>query len=208
MATKTENLTAAQKRLLAYAHPLREKIFTILTERVASPAQMTRDMGLPREQISNVDYHTKKLVEFDCAEPVGERKAGSLTETLYKATDRALVETSEWEKLARDNPAFAEYQLGRAFQVQFDDGLLAFRAGTIGEDSAFHLTRTRRILDAEGYAAALELKERSLREMDEIEKQSAERRSESGNDAIIVSDNLALFKVPSPSRDEISARNV
>jgi hypothetical protein len=197
MATKIQTLTAAQKRLLAYAHPLREKVFTILTERCASPAEMTRELGLERDDICNVDYHTKKLVQLDCAELVEERKVGSLTEKVYRATDRALVETSEWETLLEENPAFAELQLARAMQVQLDDFALAVIARTIGEDGDFHMSRTRRVLDQEGLAEGLAAKERCRREMDEIERRSAERRSESGADAVAVSDGFTLFKVPS-----------
>ncbi len=196
MATKTESLTAKQKRLIAYAHPLREKIFTILTERSASPAEMTRELGLDRKDLSNVDHHTKRLVDLDCAELVAERRVGSLTEKVYKATDRALVETEEWEKLLEEDPGFAQYQLGRAMQVQLDDFLLAAKQGTIGKDGAFHMSRTRRVLDAEGLAEGLEVKERCRREMDEVERRSAERRREDGTDAIHVSSSLALFAIP------------
>jgi hypothetical protein len=200
MATNLQELTAAHKRLIGYAHPLREKIFTILTERSASPAEMTRALELDREQISNVDYHTKKLVEYGCAEQIDERqRPGRPTEKIYKAADRALVETEEWEALLEENPAFARHVLGRTMQVQLDDFVLAGQAGTIGEDGSFHMSRTRRVLDAEGLTEALAEKERSRREQDEIERRSAERRSETGDDAIVVSDSLALFKVPSPN---------
>jgi hypothetical protein len=200
MAAQTQDLTATQKRLLAYAHPLREKIFTILTERSASPAEMTRELGLERKDLSNVNHHTKRLVELDCAEIVDERKVGTLTEKVYKATDRALVETGEWEKLLEENPGFAARQLARAMQVQLDDFLLAQSAGTIGQDGDFHMSRTRRVLDAQGLVEGLELRERGRHGMDEIERASAERRSESGDDAIVVSDSLALFQVPSGAR--------
>lgn len=201
MAVQTQELTAAQKRLLAYAHPLREKIFTILTERSASPAEMTRELGLERKDLSNVNHHTKYLVELDCAELVDERqRPGGPPEKIYKATDRALVETEEWEKLLAENPDFAQGQLGRAMQVQLDDFLLAIGAETIGEDGDFHMSRTRRVLDREGLVESLAAKERHRREQDEIERRSAERRSEGGGDAITVSDGLSLFKVPSPAQ--------
>jgi hypothetical protein len=166
---------------------------------------MTRALGLDRKDIGNVDHHTKKLVELGCAELVDEQQAGSLTKKIYKATERALVETEEWETLLEENPAFAEYQVGRAVQVQLDDALLALKEGTLGKDGDFHLSRTRRILDAEGIAAALELRERNRREMDEIEKEAAERRSSTGRDAIAVTDCLALFKVPSGAHDSSRA---
>jgi hypothetical protein len=200
---RTTELTPAHKRLLAYAHPLRERIFTRLTEESASPSQLTRALGLARRDLPNVANHVKKLVDLDCAELVDERTDGPLPEKVYKATARALVETAEWEDLRRENPAFAEYQVSRAMQVQIDDFVLASRGETVGDDENFHLTRTRRVLDAPGLLEALAEKERSRRAMDEIERRSAERRSQSGEDAIPVSDGLALFRVPfgrSPNR--------
>jgi hypothetical protein len=197
MATNTQELTAAHKRLLGYAHPLREKIFTILTERSASPSEMTRELGLKRKDLSAVDHHTKRLVKLGCAEVVAERRVGNLPEKIYKATERALVETEEWDTLLEENPAFAMHVLGRGMQVQLDDFVLATKEKTIGEDGDFHLSRTRRVLDAEGLLEGLEIKERCREEMDEVERRSAERRSEGGHDAIAVSDGLALFKVPS-----------
>jgi hypothetical protein len=208
MAVQTQGLTAAQKRLVAYAHPLREKLFTILTERSASPAEMTRELGLDRKDLSNVNHHTKYLVDLGCAEVVGERKVGTLTEKVYKATDRAIVETEEWDRLREEDPAFAMHVLGRGMQVLLDDFTDAAKAGTIGDDENFHLTRTRRVLDAEGLLEGLEVKERCRREMDAIEQRSAERRREDGADAITVSDGLALFKVPSPVHDGSTAHDV
>jgi hypothetical protein len=198
MPTRTKDLSAAHKRLLGYAHPLREKIFTILTERSASPAQMTRELGLSRDKISTVDHHTKKLVELDCAELIDKRAVGNRVEKVYKATARATVETEEWEDLLRENPAFAEYQLGRAMQVQLDDFVAAAKAETVGQNGDFHLSRTRRILDAQGLKEGLEVKERCREEMDEVERRAAERRCETGADAVYVSDGFALFEVPPP----------
>lgn len=201
MAVQTQELTAAQKRLLAYAHPLREKIFTILTERAASPAEMTRELGLERKDLSNVNHHTKYLVDLGCAELIDERqRPGGPPEKVYKATARALVETEEWETLLEEDPGFADHQLARAMQVQLDDFITAKIAGTIGQDSEFHMSRTRRVLDAQGLAESLESKERHRREEDEIERRAAERRGATGEDAITVSDCLAFFKVPSPTQ--------
>jgi hypothetical protein len=198
MASKVKGLSTTQKRLIAYSHPLRWKIFTILTERIASPAEMTRELGLERKDLSNVDHHTKRLVELDCAELVDERRVGSLTEKLYKASERALVETGEWEKLLEENPALAQHLLGQFMQVQLDDYTLAISEKTLGRDENFHMSRTRRVLDAEGLIEGMEVYERCRREMDEVERRSAERRSESGTDVVHVSACLSLFAVPAP----------
>lgn len=206
MRASAKSLPLTHKRLLAYAHPLREEIFTILTTRTASPAEITRELGLGRKDLPNVTHHTKYLVELDCAELVEERHvAGSLPEKLYKATERALVDVGEWEKLHAENPGLAEHLLGKGMQVQLDDYTLAIKKRTVGDDENFHMSRTRRVLDEEGVLEALAVYERCRHEMDEVERRSAERRREDGADAVHVSACLGFFAVPAPTGGESSA---
>lgn len=75
------------------SHPLRAAILRILVERTASPAEMARELG---EELSNVSYHTKQLVRFQCAEPVDTRPARGALEHFYRATERHLIDTEEW----------------------------------------------------------------------------------------------------------------
>ena len=67
MSTKTQRRKATKNRIKAMSHPLRGEILRILTERTSSPAEMARELD---EELSNVSYHTKQLVEFECAELV------------------------------------------------------------------------------------------------------------------------------------------
>jgi hypothetical protein len=206
MPASAKSLPLTHKRLLAHAHPLREEIFTILTTRTASPAEITRELGLERKDLPNVTHHTKYLVELDCAELVEERQVvGNLPEKFYKATERALVDTGEWEILREENPGLAEHLVGRYMQVQLDDYLLAVRERTIGDDENFHMSRTRRVLDEKGLKEGMVVYERCRREMDEVERRSAERRCEDGADALHVSACLGLFAVPGPASGKSSA---
>lgn len=206
MPVTAKSLPLTHKRLLAYAHPLREEIFTILTTRTASPAEITRELGLERKDLPNVTHHTKYLVELDCAELVEERQdTGSLPEKFYKATERALVDVGEWKILLEESPGLAEHVLGQTMQVQLADYILAVKERTIGDDENFHMSRTRRVLDAEGMKEGMEVYERCRREMDEVERRSAERRRNDGADALHVSACLGLFAVPGPTGEESSA---
>jgi|GEM_PF-601843 len=206
MPATAKSLPLTHKRLLAYAHPLREEIFTILTTRTASPAEITRELGLERKDLPNVTHHTKYLVELDCAELVEERQeAGSLPEKFYRATERALVDVGEWEMLREKNPGLAEHLLGKGMQVQLDDYTLAVKERTVGEDDNFHMSRTRRVLDEKGMKEGTAVYERCRAEMDEVERRSAERRREDGTDALHVSACLGLFAVPAPTGRESSA---
>jgi len=200
VATRTER-KASQNRLKAMEHPLRAAIFKILTERTASPAEMTRHLKLGRKDLVNVNYHTKELVKLGCAEMVEERRnAGKPSEKFYKATERSLIETDEWDQLVADDPVLAEHLLGEFMQVQLDDYVLAWKQGTLGKDDKFHMSRTRRVVDERGLDEALELYEQAREGMDQIEQRSAERRSAEGRGAVHISSGFGLFKVPAPDK--------
>lgn len=206
MGKKAQHREATENRLLAMAHPLRADIFKILTERSASPADLTRALGLPRKELPNVSYHAKYLVELGCAEVIETRVTpGRPAATVYKATERSLVNLTEWEKILAEDPVLAEHLLGEAMQVQLDDYLLALRAKTVGRDGRWHMSRTRRVLDIEGLCEAVEYCETVRRGFDEIERRAAERRAEDGSDAIHISSSLGLFPVPPPSQADPDA---
>jgi hypothetical protein len=95
--------------------------------------------------------------------------------------------------------------LGKIMQVQLDDYMLAVKRRTIGDDGNFHMSRTRRVLDADGMKEGMEVYERCRAEMDEVERRSAERRREDGTDALHVSACLGLFAVPARTGRESSA---
>jgi hypothetical protein len=199
MASRIHHREATYNRLVAVSHPLRAAAFRILTERAASISEMARELDLERKDVPNVAHHVKQLVKLGCAEEVGERRVGQQMVTLYKATERYLIATEEWEDLVAESPELAEHLLGEFMQVQIDDYTTAVKAGTLGPRDNFHITRTPRILDAEGLAEAMELYEQCRQGMDAIEQRAAERRSESGDDALHISACLSLFQMPPPA---------
>ena len=159
MSTKTERRQATKNRIKAMSHPLRASILRILVERTASPAEMARELD---EELSNVSYHTKQLVEFDCAELVSTRPVRGALEHFYTATERHLIDTEEWEEL---EPLVAEDLVCEFMQKILDDFVASARAQLIGGDKDFHLTRTPLVLDTEGLQEALEAHEKARLEV-------------------------------------------
>lgn len=190
MSTKIERQKAAQNRIKAMNHPLRASLLRILVERTSSPAEMARELD---EDLSNVSYHTKQLVELECAELVSTRPVRGALEHFYRATERHLVDTAEWDEL---DPMMAENLLSEIMQKMLDDFVGAARARTIGENAEFHLTRTPLLLDHEGLQEALDTHERARLEILEIVAKSAERMVQSGEEGINVSSSQACFKMP------------
>lgn len=192
MSTKIERQQAAQNRIKAMNHPVRAAVLRILVERTSSPAEMARELD---EDLSNVSYHTKQLVELECAELVSTRPVRGALEHFYRATERSLVEYEEWDKL---DPMIAEHFLAEIVEKMVDDFVSAARAKTVGENVDFQLTRTPLVLDQEGLKEALEVHERTRHELVDIASRSASRMIESGEEGINVSSSQACFKMPSP----------
>lgn len=193
MSTKAERRKAAESRIKAMSHPLRAAILRILADRTASPAEMARELD---EELSNVSYHTKQLVEFECAELVSTRPVRGALEHFYRGTERHLIDTDEWEDL---DPVMAEDIVCETQQKMLDDFVASVRGRLIGMDKDFHQTRTPLVLDAEGLQEALDLHERTRLEVIEIAARSASRLVESGEEGINVSSLQACFKTPRPN---------
>lgn len=194
MSTRTQRRKASENRIKAMGHPLRAAILSILAERTASPAEMARELD---EELSNVSYHTKQLVEFEHAELVSTRPVRGALEHFYRGTERHLVDTAEWEEL---DPLVAEDILCSIMQKILDAFVASARAKVIGSDPQFHLTRTPLVLDEQGLQEALEAHERARLEILEIESRSAARMLESGEQGTNVSSSQACFKMPDPKR--------
>jgi DNA-binding transcriptional ArsR family regulator len=192
MSTKADRRKAAENRIKAMGHPLRAAILRILADRTASPAEMARELD---EELSNVSYHTKQLVEFECAELVSTRPVRGALEHFYRGTERHLIDTDEWEDL---DPVMAEDIICETQQKMLDDFVASVRGQLIGTDKDFHQTRTPLVLDEEGLQEALDAHERTRLEVIEIAARSASRIVESGEQGISVSSSQACFKTPRP----------
>lgn len=181
-----------QNRLKAMSHPLRAKCLRLLDERgEMSPVQVTRALG--EDNLTDVAYHMKRLAELDCAEVVRTRPVRGAVEHFYISTDRHLIETAEWESL---DPLMAGSLVCEFMQSILDDFVASKKAGIVGSDQDFHITRTPMILDNEGLHEGMDAVERCRLEMAEIEARSVRRRAESGEPGVRTSSSFALFKMP------------
>jgi DNA-binding MarR family transcriptional regulator len=198
MSTKVDRKKAAQNRIKAMNHPLRATLLMILAERTSSPAEMARELD---EDLSNVSYHTKQLVEFECAELVSTRPVRGALEHFYRATERHQLYVDEWDEL---DPMMAQNIVSEIMQRILDDFVSSARAEIVGSDADFHLGRTPLIFDQEGLKEALEAHEKARLEIMDIAARSVERMVESGEEGINVSSSQALFKMPNPKGRQTS----
>jgi DNA-binding transcriptional ArsR family regulator len=93
MSTQIQRRSTSENRIKAMSHPLRAAVLRILSERAASPAEMARELGT---ELSNVSYHAKQLVAFECAELVEIRVVRGALEHFYRATELPVIDVEEW----------------------------------------------------------------------------------------------------------------
>lgn len=189
-------------RAAAMAHPLRAQILRLLVEHeILSPARLTaliaEGKALSKKErqqmLANVSYHFRQLAELDCAEVVETKPVRGAVEHFYRATERHLIDRSEWEEL---DPRITEDLVSGNFERILDDFAESHRARVIGSDGEFHVTRTPVVVDPEGLREGMEAFERCRDRMAEVERRSAERLASSGGAGIPASSSLAYFKMP------------
>lgn len=194
MATRAQRRQATQNRVKAMTHQLRAEAFRLIRDKgPSSPKELAKELGV---EIRELNYHIKKLVEFQCIEEVASRKVGSVLEHFYAATELHMIDTDEWDELAENEPEMAEVIVDGVIQCILDDYTTSRRAAVVASDSEFYIVRTPHLLDSEGVEEALEASERYEDEIFAIAARSAARRSKVEDDGIPVCSSIALFKMP------------
>lgn len=174
----------------ALGYPLRHTIFRIISERVASPVEISREIDEP---VSNISHHMRALVKFGFAEEVDSQPRRGATEHFFRAIAKPWIDTSDWDGM----PEGARKSfLGEVVEMYLGDVSSALTAGTIGGDSNFALVRDLHSYDEAGYTKARELMEETLNELVKIEEESAGRLAETGEEAVRTSVGLTCFRLP------------
>src|ERR1044072_255427 len=74
-----------QQLVKSLAHPLRAQILAILNERVASPNELSKELG---EGLSQVSYHVKVLRDYECIELVKTEPRRGAVDHYYRGMKR------------------------------------------------------------------------------------------------------------------------
>jgi DNA-binding transcriptional ArsR family regulator len=175
----------------AVAHPLRCRCLTILADRVASPAEIARELRL---EVSNVGYHVGALADAGLIEEVGQRPVRGAVEHFYRAVVRPITSTETEADTDFDRrSSFAR----TTWSLITANATTALAAGTAVDRPEHHLTRVPLRVDEQGWqemsAAYMELYERVY----EIQADAAERLGEDPDDpGISVLSVLSFFETP------------
>jgi DNA-binding MarR family transcriptional regulator len=190
-----EKADVATRRLRVGWHPIQLRALTILTERVASPKEIAIDLGLTKAKAGLVSHHIRVLEKADLVEEVRtERRRGAL-EHYFKASKRPIVteeEAREWTQEQREE--FSRYII---VCISKDFGMaIEYKTLDADEHVERHLTRTPLLLDRKGFADLLSAYMQVFDRAFEIQAESDERRSRTGEDPISVSSVLATVPMP------------
>lgn len=192
MPTKTGPRQAGQKRYEAMQHPIRRAILMRLIEGgESSPSELAQSL---KQSIRTVSYHVDRLVDLDCAELVREELTGSSVKHIFRATDRHLVDTEEWEDI---DPEIRDDMLVEVMQTIVNDYTASMKGKVLGKDEHFVLTRTPlHGIDQVGLEEMVKIHTRLHYEITDVAARSAERLSKSGEDGFAVSTFQGCIKLP------------
>jgi hypothetical protein len=86
----------------ALSHEVRVQILSVANQRETSPSDFAEELGFP---LSNVSYHFRKLVEFDCLELTKEIPKRGSHEHRYVGSRRGLISDADWAQLGQGTQA-------------------------------------------------------------------------------------------------------
>lgn len=170
-------------------HPVRVKALTILTDRVASPKEISEEVG---EALSNVAYHVRVLDQLGLIEIVEEETVRGSVAHFYKAVERPLLDNPDWEKL---DPSVRSAMSGYFLETLVSDASRSLALGIMDRRDERHLTRTPLVVDEQGWSKVLEIQKRALNEIMEEQAAAAGRMTQSGDAGLHAVAALMCFEV-------------
>jgi DNA-binding transcriptional ArsR family regulator len=187
-----------QRLVRALGHPVRVQSLIILNERVASPNEISKELG---ESVGHVSYHIKVLKECECIELVDTAPRRGAMEHYYRATDRAFLNAEEWAALPDSiRPGLSASGL----KTVFNDASAALLAGTFDKRIDRHLSWTPMIVDEEGWEELQAGLEGALEKVIEIQTASAARLTKADAPGIPVTVAVMGFEAPMSSDRKVA----
>jgi DNA-binding transcriptional ArsR family regulator len=140
----------------ALNHPVRAKALTILSDRIASPKEISEEIDVP---LSNVSYHVRVLDELGLVEIMEEESVRGSVAHFYKAVERPLIDNPDWEKL---DPKVRTAFSGYIIETLMSDAARSLQAGIFDRRENRHLSRTPVLLDEKGWRKVIAIQGKAL----------------------------------------------
>ncbi len=182
-----------QRLVKALAHPLRAQILAILNERVASPSELSQELG---EGLSQVSYHVKVLRDYECIELVKTEPRRGALEHYYRGMKRSFLSDANWAALS---PSAKEGISVAGVRMIMGEAIEALGAGTFDAREDSHLSCTPVVVDEQGWGDLASVLATALDQILEIQAQSAGRLAEAKEEG--ASATVAILGFESPSTE-------
>lgn len=181
-----------QQLVAAMAHPTRAHAVTVLNERVASAAEIGRELDKPARHVS---YHLKQLEKLGVVElvKVEETAGGRTTGKYYRALVRSWYDPESWKQVDRQHQAGITADILAACNA---DMAAAVRSGSIHLTDN-HISRTPLLLEAGGYRELVDRLDALLPEVIEIQQRSAAQMTRE-DETVLAKVHLIQFQSPDP----------
>jgi DNA-binding transcriptional ArsR family regulator len=161
------------------AHELRVEILTILTERMASPNEIAKEL---HEGLSQVSYHVNVLKEYGRIQLVKTEPRSGAVEHYYRATSKTLLPAKTWRGVKKGLRAVIG---GGLASDLFNDLADALTAKKLAEASS-HICRMPLVLDAEGQGNVEAMAKRFTKEVEDEQRASVTRTAKANGNAASV----------------------
>ena len=179
-----------QQLVKALAHPLRAQILAILNERVASPNELSQELG---EGLSHVSYHVKVLRDYECIELVKTEPRRGAVEHYYRGMKRSFLNDVNWEGLS---PSAKEGISVAGVRMIMSEAIGALGAGTFDARDDSHLSCTPVIVDEQGWGELSAVLATALEQVLDIQAKSAGRLAEAQANGIPATVAILGFESP------------
>jgi DNA-binding transcriptional ArsR family regulator len=182
----------------AMGHPVRNDALSILNERVASPNEISKELG---ESVGHVSYHIKVLKECECIELVDTAPRRGAMEHYYRATSRAFLTDDEWARLPESiRPGMSASLL----QTVMTDASEALKSGSLDRREDRHLSWTPMIVDEKGWEDITKGLEGLLESVLQVQAESAERLATADEEGVPVTVAMLSFEAAGPHRKRVN----
>lgn len=184
------------KMAKAMANPWRSRILMELSTRPMSPSQFVEDVG---GELTNISRCFRQLAEWDYIEIVETRRGGRRrggVEHVYRSIQRAFFDAPSWEKLPRFLKDDFSSNILASFFTRISEAL---DSGTFDAEVDRHLTWNGLALDRQAWTELAERLDEVLKWLPQLEMESTERMTESGEEPIPTTVGLISFRSPKPS---------
>jgi DNA-binding transcriptional ArsR family regulator len=180
----------------AFAHPLRVQILELLEGRVASPREMSNELG---SKLSNTSYHVRRLATAGLVELVDRRTRGGAVEHYYTTKSRPRITDTGWARL----PDIAKRALiTGVLQKAMTHMAVAAEQGGFDRDD-IHYSRTTAELDEGAWRDVARALRDLLKRIDQIAEDAAARvEGDPGRPTVEATIVLVQYANPAASSED------